>query len=62
MDNKERRKESNMPGIHTRGKHKERDKEGGRWRKEVEAEPSLEGVNKRERESEKDREIEIVGG
>ena len=49
MDNKERRKESNMPGIHGR-EHKERKRrEGGRRREEVEAEPSLEGVNERDR-------------
>lgn len=52
MDNKERRTESNMPGIHEGA---QREKEGGRWRKEVEAEPSLEGVNQRERERGRER-------
>lgn len=48
-----------MPGIHE-GAQREKEKEGGRWRKEVEAEPSLEGVNKREED--RDGEVEIVGG
>lgn len=54
MDNKERRTESNMPGIHE-GTQREK---GGR--EEMEADPSLEGVNDREREGA--GEIEIVGG
>ena len=49
-----------MPGIHE-GTQREK-KEGGRWRKEVDTEASLEGVNEREREREGHRKIEIVSG
>lgn len=59
MDSKNRRKQTYMPGIHRR-EQREKEKEAGRWRKEAEAEPSLEGGNKRE--SEEDRETEIVSG
>lgn len=53
MDNKEGSTESNMPGIH---KGTQRQKEGGRRRKEVEAVPSLEGVNERGWEGEREGE------